>query len=62
MNTQEEKEQLYNEDIERMAEGIREFLQDINISFNIKYEALNIVRNNFKEALRPCKHIKELKV
>ena len=53
MNTKEEKEKLYKIDIERTAEGIREFLQEFNdISYKQKYEALKIVTNNFKEALK----------
>jgi len=45
--------ELYNEDIDRTAEGIREFLGDFNdIPNNVKYEALKIVKDNFKEALR----------
>ena len=45
--------QLYNEEIDRLAEGIREFLQEFNdIGYDVKYEALNIVKNNFKEALK----------
>jgi len=35
------------------AEGIREFLQEFNdIGYDVKYEALKIVTDNFKEALK----------
>ena len=45
--------EIYNEDIDRLAEGIREYLQEFNdIGYDVKYEALKIVMNNFKEALR----------
>ena len=45
--------ELYNEDIDRLAEGIREYLQEFNdIGYDVKYEALKIVKDNFKEALR----------
>jgi hypothetical protein len=45
--------EIYNEDIDRCAEGIREYLQEFNdIGYDVKYEALKIVMNNFKEALR----------
>ena len=45
--------ELYNEDIDRMAEGIREFLQEFNdIGYDVKYEALKLVTANFQEALR----------
>ena len=45
--------ELYNEDIDRLAEGIREFLQEFNdIGYDVKYEALKIVKDNFEEALR----------
>ena len=46
-------ESEYNELIDRTAEGIREFLQEFNdIGYDVKYEALKIVTNNFKEALK----------
>ena len=36
-----------------MAEGLREYLQEFNdIGYDVKYEALKIVKDNFKEALR----------
>lgn len=39
--------------IHSTAEGIREFLQEFNdIGYDVKYEALKIVTNNFKEALK----------
>jgi len=45
--------EIYNEDIDRMAEGLREYLQEFNdIGYDVKYEALKIVKDNFKEALR----------
>ena len=45
--------ELYNEDIDRLAEGLREFLQEFNdIGYDVKYEALKIVKDNFEEALR----------
>ena len=45
--------EIYNEDIDRLAEGLREYLQEFNdIGYDVKYEALKIVMNNFKEALR----------
>ena len=35
-----------------MAEGLREYLQEFNdIGYDVKYEALKIVKDNFKEAL-----------
>ena len=44
--------EIYNEDIDRMAEGLREYLQEFNdIGYDVKYEALKIVKDNFKEAL-----------
>ena len=43
--------EIYNEDIDRLAEGLREYLQEFNdIGYDVKYEALKIVMNNFKEA------------
>ena len=43
----------YKELIDKTAEGIREFLQEFNdIGYDVKYEALKIVTNNFKEALK----------
>ena len=50
-NSKEELEYLYNEDIERIAEGLREFLQDIPLRDRQKYEALQIVTKNFKDSL-----------
>jgi len=50
-NSKEELEYLYNEDIERLAEGIREFLQDIPLRDRQKYKALQIVTKNFKDSL-----------
>ena len=45
--------ELYNEDIDRLSESIREYLQEFNdIGYDVKYEALKIVMNNFKEALK----------
>jgi hypothetical protein len=45
--------EIYNEDIDRMAEGIREFLENFNdIGYDVKYEALKIVKDNFEEALK----------
>ena len=45
--------QLYNEEIDRLAEGIRDWLENFNdIGYDVKYEALKIVKDNFKEALR----------
>tara|TARA_R110000824_G_scaffold219002_1_gene405810 strand:+ start:1920 stop:2129 length:210 start_codon:yes stop_codon:yes gene_type:complete len=41
----------YNEDVERLAEGIREFLEDIDLGYNAKYEALRIVKLDFYHAL-----------
>ena len=39
--------------IHSTAEGIREFLQEFNdIGYDVKYEALKSVTNNFKEALK----------
>ena len=44
---------LYSEEIDRTAEGIREFLGDFNdIPNNVKYEALKLVAANFQEALK----------
>jgi hypothetical protein len=44
---------MYNEDIDRMAEGLREFLQQFNdIGYDVKFEALKLVTANFQEALR----------
>ena len=45
--------ELYNEDIDRLAEGLREFLQEFNdIGYDVKYEALKLVTANFQEALK----------
>ena len=39
--------------IHNTAEGIREFLQEFNdIGYDVKYEALKIVTNNFKDVLK----------
>jgi hypothetical protein len=44
--------ELYKEDIQRCAEGIREYLQEFNdIGYDVKYEALKLVTANFQEAL-----------
>ena len=44
--------EIYNEDIDRMAEGLREYLQEFNdIGYDVKYEALKLVTANFQEAL-----------
>jgi 23S rRNA G2445 N2-methylase RlmL len=45
--------EIYNEDIDRLAEGLREYLQEFNdIGYDVKYEALKIVAANFQEALK----------
>ena len=45
--------EIYNEEIDRLAEGIRDWLENFNdIGYDVKYEALKIVKDNFEEALR----------
>jgi len=45
--------EMYNEDIDRCAEGIREYLQEFNdIGYDVKFEALKLVTANFQEALK----------
>ena len=45
--------ELYKEDIDRLSEGLREYLQEFNdIGYDVKYEALKLVTANFQEALR----------
>jgi hypothetical protein len=47
------KKECRNEDIDMTAEGIREFLQEFDdIGYDVKYEALKIVMNNFKDVLK----------
>ena len=44
--------ELYKEDIDSCAEGLREYLQEFNdIGYDVKYEALKLVTANFQEAL-----------
>ena len=44
--------EIYNEDIDRLAEGLREYLQEFNdIGYDVKFEALKLVTANFQEAL-----------
>ncbi len=48
----------YNEDIERIAEGLREYLQDFNnLEFTIeqKIKALEIVLKNYKSLYKSAK-------
>lgn len=51
INNKTDTAKLYSEDIERLKEGIREYLQDLPVSHKQKTTALKEVTNDFIDTL-----------